>query len=54
MWLLTNLIGDSEKSQADAFERHFDKVIGIILHNYSAKFTQEMWSVFTWCLNSLS
>lgn len=54
MWLLTNLIGDSEMSQADAFERKFDQVLAIVLHNYHYQFRQELWHVFAWCLNSLS
>lgn len=38
----------------DAFEHHIDKLLGIVLHNYSEQFGEGLWKVFTWCLNVLS
>jgi hypothetical protein len=54
MWFLTNLIGDSDTSQADAFERKIDQVLAIVLHNYHKQFKPDMWSLFAWCLNTFS
>ena len=54
LWLTTNLIADSDKSHVAAFEYQIDKLLGIVLHNFSHQFGPELWGLFTWCFNVLS
>jgi len=54
LWLTTNLIADTDKSHVDAFGYQIEKLLAIVLHNYSGQFGPELWSLYTWCFNVLS
>lgn len=54
LWLTTNLIADTDKSHVDAFGYQIEKLLAIVLHNFSGQFGPELWSLFTWCFNVLS